>query len=362
MAEASPSSRSEKLAPAETWRRLRVEYERQGVVLALGAGVSKDSGLPNWPELLERVASSFGGDTEEVVRALRADRTPTPLPVIASILEERSGSRDKFVERVRKALYCDFPFFPEGIVGSNRAKLIGHVETRNATLNTVASLCVTRAGRENRYFGNPRIRAIVNFNLDGVLKEYIDVRYGKGLLRTVERASAQTIPGRLITVYQMHGLLRFDRKAGNPKKEAREVVLTEQNYFDFFNNPTSLFNYTFLYLLRESPCLFIGLSMEDENIRRMLHYSKKERMDAFDKEGVPKVEARRRSIRHFAIVQRRTPQIDQAIEESLLPLGTRVLWVGDHKEIPARLGKMYAASGDDWRLVYETRDRLDGSS
>jgi hypothetical protein len=61
-------------------------------------------------------------------------------------------------------------------------------------------------------------------------------------------------------------------------------------------------------------------------------------------------------------VQRRTPQIDQAIEESLLPLGTRVLWVGDHKEIPARLGKMYAASGDDWRLVYETRDRLDGSS
>lgn len=112
---------------------------------------------------------------------------------------------------------------------------------------------------------------------------------------TVERASAgpyaqsesergSFVPRR-INIYHLHGYLRFDKKAGEPRKETDKITLTEQDYFDVFNDPTSIFNYTFLHLLREWTCLFIGLSMQDENVRRLLHYSAKERMESLMAEG-----------------------------------------------------------------------------
>ncbi|HEU0079649.1 MAG TPA: SIR2 family protein [Longimicrobiaceae bacterium] len=62
------------------------------------------------------------------------------------------------------------------------------------------------------------------------------------------------------------------RRFHDLEDEAPDVrVFTEQEYFDFFNRPTSIYNYTFLHLLREFPCLFIGLSLKDDNIRRLLH-------------------------------------------------------------------------------------------
>jgi len=152
----------------------------------------------------------------------------------------------------------------------------------------------------------------------------------------------------------MHGFLRFDQKAKDRSKEAPDaVVLTEQDYFDFFNDPTSLFNYTFLSLLREFSCLFVGLSMQDENIRRLLHYSKKERVRSLENEGERDEAIRRKSLRHFAILPRSgVTHIDCSIEESLLPLGTQVLWVDDFSEIPKQFQEMYQAAGDGWNLVY----------
>ena len=152
----------------------------------------------------------------------------------------------------------------------------------------------------------------------------------------------------------MHGYLRFDRKAGEQTKEAADsVVLVEQDYFDFFNDPISLFNYTFLYLLREYPCVFVGLSMQDENIRRLLHFSKLERLRAFEAEGKKEKNVRDKLIRHFAILLRHArSRVDEAIEDSLDPLGTKVLWIDSFAEIPARLADMYNAAGDDWARVF----------
>jgi len=151
----------------------------------------------------------------------------------------------------------------------------------------------------------------------------------------------------------MHGYLRFDKYSGDRTKEAPDVlVFTEQEYFDFFNQPNSLFNYTFLYLLREYSCLFIGLSLNDDNIRRLLHYSKAEREHSFEREGVSQPDERE-IIRHFAILPDWTaPEINDLTEASLKRLGTRVLWVSKFSEIPDCLGSMYEAAGGKWRDVF----------
>ena len=334
-----------------SWKRLHQTYTKNGIFLALGAGVSIDSKLPNWQSLLQRLISNHSANTEhDLFNDL--EHHGLSLPAIASLLEEYSTDRDDFVEKVREALYENFSYYPGGVTKSNRRGFVNSIHKMNPTLRSVASLCATRQQNSRVYNTNPRIHAIVTFNLDALLQAYVYARYEKRLLRTIERPSASRRPDK-INIYHMHGLLRFDRKARDRSKEAPDsVVLTEQDYFDFFNESTSLFNYTFLYLLREYSCMFIGLSMQDENIRRLLHYPNKERLLAYKREGKTSIR-RDKFLRHYAVLKRsKKAHVDKAIEDTLDPLGTRVLWVDDYDEIPARLKLLYESVGEKWDDVF----------
>jgi hypothetical protein len=330
----------------EAWKRLREAYRDNGVVLVLGSGVSAGSGLPTWDALMKRLAASDprGG----AVFFKRLGDSGLPLPVIASVMEERSRDRSDFVERVRDALYLRFPFYRTGVDGQDQERFVAHVKRRNKTLRAVAAFCAKREGAT--WSPNRKIRAVVSLNLDQLLQVYTNARYGSRLLRTIESPSASANPDK-ISVYHIHGFLRFDRKAGMRTKEAAYgAVLTEQDYFNVYNDPLSVFNYTFMYFLRESTCLFVGLSMHDENVRRLLHFSKMERLRGYKNEGRRTVSRDKLLLRHFAILKRnRFREVDDAIEQSLLPLGTTTLWIDDHPEISSRLKELY---GDGWALVY----------
>jgi hypothetical protein len=123
-----------------------------------------------------------------------------------------------------------------------------------------------------------------------------------------------------------------------------------------------MFTHTFLTLLRDWPVLFIGLSMRDDNIRRLLHYSTMELVQAFlaedRKEGTPEEKrdrAMKRAVRHFAILRRKNAIIDEMDELTLRALGTRVLWLDDWEDLPERLGLVYASGPDrrTWPDVFD---------
>jgi hypothetical protein len=332
-----------------SWEELGNHYRERGLVLALGAGVSVGSGLPTWDTLLRRIAQRIVG-AEEAANAL-VDGLRSyglSLPAIAAVLKEMN-QEFKFEGLVRAELYRDFPF-KIGITPRNRREFVLHTQQSNATLAAVASLCAVKEAHAGSFERNPRIHAIVNFNLDSVFRTFVAERYGKHLLRSVERASKASELAKISTYY-MHGFLRFDLKGEDPSKEgADQMVLTEQEYFDFFNRPTSLFNYTFLYLLREYPCLFVGLSMVDDNIRRLLHYSRIERETAYREEGRVS-RAKKGAIRHFAILRSQEDVLDDLIARALSNLGVTVAWVASYEEIPDRLGTVYKASGGKWDEV-----------
>jgi hypothetical protein len=173
------------------------------------------------------------------------------------------------------------------------------------------------------------------------------------LLRTIERASA-TASSSKINTYYIHGFLQFDaQKIGAAESEADTIVFTEGKYYDFFGKPFGMFSYTLLHLFREYPCLFIGLSMIDENLRRLLHYSRSERVRSYQAERRPHDQACYKSLRHFAILcHTANGAVDQAIERSLSDLGVSVAWLSDFGELPDRLGQIYASSGATWEDVY----------
>jgi len=234
-----------------SWQKLHSIYQQSGLVLALGAGVSLDSKLPNWIGLLKRLGSKcLGVDGDKSIDKLLDKRFS--LPAIASMLKAKCPSDTKFSDLVRASLYQDFePYKQRDVRDVDMKKLIEDACSNNCTLRAVAALCAKWDEKTASYSHNDKIHAVVNFNLDPLLREYTEVRYKKILMRSVERPSKSSDPEK-INLYYMHGFLRFDSKANDPEKEAFDkLVLSEQEYFDFFNSPTSLFNYTFLYLLRQ---------------------------------------------------------------------------------------------------------------
>lgn len=316
-------------------QELKKRYHERGLVIAVGAGLSMASGLPTWIEILRRLAQRcYGSDGESFFEQLLADGYT--LPAIASILEASSPSKEIFTRWLREELYSGFPFYGGDVTGENKKEFIRIVE-QNKTLAAVARLCVNLSQKKNSgYIRNPLIHGIVNFNFDAVFREYVRHKYGRGIFRTIERPSAGARLGR-IPVYHMHGYLHFEaHKFYDLAEEAPDVrVFTEQEYFDFFNRPTSIYNYTFLHLLREYHCLFLGLSLKDDNIRRLLHYSKSERLESDIKEGTREKEAEERSCRHFALYPRYgAHKLNELTERSLRRLGIRVVWFESFDAIP----------------------------
>ncbi len=335
------------------WAELGEQYQERAVVLVLGSGTSAGCDIPTWTELMQRGLDL--ADPHHGLDVRHLQELGLSLPTIARLIEERSGSREAFIELMRNALYQDFLFYPHDVDKSNRRQFVKYIHQNNSTLRAIGAMCARRIPQTANYEANPHIAAVVNFNLDALLQTYIYARYHKRLVRTVERASAGPIKDK-ISVYQMHGYLAFGNQKGDSTVEAADAaVLTEQDYFDFFNQPNSLFNFTFLYLMREYPCCFIGLSMQDDNIRRLLHYSRKEQYNGLKSKGKGQPETwRRQLLRHFVILEHNDDgAIDRAIEDTLRPLGVNALWINAFDEIPRHLGELYATTGDSWGDVFD---------
>src|SRR5204863_6919517 len=133
---------------------------------------------------------------------------------------------------------------------AKRRELVKFVHT-NSTMRAVAAFCAVKVS--NKFSANPLVHSVITSNVDAVLRTYVRARYGDWLLRTIGSAKHNRRVGRIPTYY-MHGFLHFDDAQPEDRK-AVPCVFTEDEYFDFFNRPHSVFNYTFLYLLREFPCV-----------------------------------------------------------------------------------------------------------
>jgi hypothetical protein len=126
-------------------------------------------------------------------------------------------------------------------------------------------------------------------------------------------------------------------------------VITEDQYFDFYNRPNEVFSYTFLQVLRDWPCLFIGLSMTDDNVRRLLYYSYRERRTSYEREGRAPDQAHAASVRHFALFG---PQVSDRLrrvtQQGLTQLGVSTIWLDRFDDLPTLMQDVYCTSGEEW--------------
>ncbi|WP_046228170.1 SIR2 family protein [Paenibacillus dauci] len=307
-------------------QKIKQDLRSNKLALFLGAGVSRSAGIPTWDILLEKINASVyqemrksEGKLKNFKTTQEEDKILTDLlsqlgddsPIInASFLESNLGAMS-LPKEVHKALY-----------GRTRKKFT------SPTLKWLAKLCNHR--------GIYQVQNVITFNYDDLLEQHLkDIPVTcKSISKEEDEVDSNCLP-----VYHVHGYLpQF-----NKTNELNPIVLTEKSYHDMYTNSFSWSNITQLSILKGNTCLFIGLSMSDPNMRRILDIAASKNHN---------------KLKHFALMQRLELEIEENQYEQLFrdnsselleaflesfhlsrerhyaQLGIQIVWFEDLAEIP----------------------------
>ncbi len=233
-----PPPRLRYLDSDSTWAAIdRVAAEERPITLIVGAGTSMEAGLPSWNALESRML-------ETVIRTrlperLHADwigqvQAEGPLAA-ASIVETFYKQEKRFRNALRRALYGDRG--PAGFHPQALAEQIAWFKQ-----------------------GEGDALTLVTTNYDGLLEAALE-RLGVPAHAYVSRRDA---PAGSAAVYHLHGRL-MPAYPGTGK-----IVLSEADYAHV-QTPDKWQERLMTKLLRDTMCIFVGVSLRDANLIRWLY-------------------------------------------------------------------------------------------
>jgi hypothetical protein len=241
---------------------LQRAWKERDLVLFLGAGVSKPYGIPTWKDLVLEilfdqtdVARRLGKIDLPFRRALAAwlvdyyEYDPIILArVVKNEIRRRASRRGDpstghrlFLEKVRENLYPDEPPCP-----------------REPTTLTAVADFIKKSGTDQG------VSAVVSFNYDDLLEKKLAGGIDFHPVWNARRDQDK----RGLPILHPHGYLPQDGEA-----EDCEIIFTEDDYHGL---TTTVFHWALtavVHYLRHNTVLFVGLSMLDPNLRRMLDAS-----------------------------------------------------------------------------------------
>jgi hypothetical protein len=232
---------------------LRSAWRNNDLVPFLGAGASIDAGVPSWSSLLNQLlvamVEKMGDDgnftislseekRQEIAQRLQGLQDSSPLLAARYI---RSGLDGRFAPALRRALYSAVNKDP------------------SSQLAALARLCVPRRNGSG-------VHAVVTYNFDNLLEQIL---IDKGIQHQPVYLRGTRVPAERLAIYHVHGFLPQQQPDDEEPTDSL-VVFSEERYHGLYNDPYSWSNTVQLNLLSEHTCVFIGLSMNDPNLRRLL--------------------------------------------------------------------------------------------
>lgn len=336
---------------------LQWAWKAKHLVLFLGAGVSIPYGIPSWKNLVlellfEQVEHTrrLGSMWPHYRRALASWMTDyfdySPL-VLARMVERDLRKRAKkkdgpqpvdgekiFLDKLRRQLY------------------VHHKPPRRkrTTLQAVADL-ITRSK------GN--VRCVVSFNFDGLLEEEL----AKRKVKTISIFDGKRQHSGYFPIIHPHG---FVPRQGPIERE--RLIFTEDDYHKLTETVFHWGLSEIVSELRHSTVLFIGLSMSDPSLRRLLdatrnsdippHWQVQLRHQVHDHEQRAAREDIANRARHWGEIlgyneQKDPPQLAQALNKVLRQadtydravfqtMGVKTIWLESFDDIPLLLDKIPA--------------------
>lgn len=313
----------------EDWRQkqkasismLLQKFKSDELSLFLGAGVSVGAKIPSWKKLISDL-HIFLLKNQLQKKSIEISDADT-----VQIIDHLSGNGDSNpllqVRYIKKGLGPDFN------------SVLTTVMYRDARPSSRLIDAISRLSQPVR--SKIGVRAIITYNFDDLVEKNLGTKH-RSIYRDSDRVGADEIG-----VYHVHGFLPRERDAYDGLEQVN-LIFSEEDYHEVMLDSYNWSNLTQLNFLRETTCLFIGLSMTDQNLRRLLHIASRKRGSyecphfAIMKRNdiIPSVGANVSNIQKFNL-------LDHGIQEEVLrELGVNVVWVDDFDEIPEILDQIRA--------------------
>ena len=340
-------------------RELRECYLHNGLVLYLGAGVSRSLGLPTWQELIRTLTvTMMSRKVQSAIAALGKMDDEKYWRVMSTIHEDVEGGADyekpilMMARAIKDELGDDLPM----VVARNLARharrarfahdhdmRMIHRPPEREKYSPIVQAIVTLARSERDVRG---VQAIINYNYDDLIDEIL--REENVRCKTVRSGKDQVGTG-VLACYHVHGILPVYKMSQGPihqfnrQLNVGNFVFSEDEYHAEYMDPYKWSNMTQMSSLGRHSGLFIGLSMEDPNIRRLLDVTHRQYPE----------------IRHYAILPRKKPLkkahdskecilrnlFEQVETSSFQKIGVNVIWVDTHDAIPEVLYRICRMDG-----------------
>lgn len=309
---------------------LNESFREDDLVLLLGAGVSKDAGIPSWDKLVSELLVSLIesklkenkiilGEKERdlIVAALKNENANSPLLQTRYI---RTGLKSEFYKVLNNVLYKE-------------------CSDTSEILKSIAKLCQPLRNRTG-------IKAIITYNFDNLIEHNLDniEVSNKPIYRETDVSTNDSL-----SIYHVHGYL--PRKIDDYSElDDSLLVFSEEGYHKVMLDPYHWSNLVQLNYLRENTCLLIGLSVTDPNLRRLLDIAMRKRAHEdckhyviLKREDITLQTKKPNSKENISISKYNS--VNYSLQEEVLKeLGLKVIWVEDHKEIPGILKKIKMGS------------------
>lgn len=246
------------------------------ISLFLGAGVSASAGVVTWDKLIEQLCikkdlSKLDSDIADTIKG-------------RYIINRYKGANkelsEEFYEDIKSILYSG---------SSKTSELLG-------TIAKVVNIS--------------HIESIITYNYDDLLEQAIETKKCHAVYD-----KSRPNEGSEIQIYHVHGYLPHTGRGS-------DIILGEKEYHKIYQEAYSWGNVEQLHALCRSTCFFIGLSMKDPNLRRLLDIAAD---GGNEREAV-----------HFAFLR----EIEHNIpftEEILRSFGISCIWYKQHKDLPKLL-------------------------
>lgn len=274
--------------------------------LFLGAGVSMSANLPSWWNLLKDMIDTCkqkefkDGDIEKLTKVCY--NSSIVMGRFVRMMMEKKSNDEDYYQCLHDALY--------GGISAYRSPLIDEI------CNLVDSKKL-------------QAQSIITYNFDDVMERALRER-GIGNYSVF----GQNQPQRFFPIYHVHGFIPYANK-----DDIKSVpVLSEEEYHRVYASSYNWSNVEQLHALSRTTCIFIGLSMTDPNLRRLLDIAIQ------DSENDPRHFVFLPRISEFGTDKNAEAKNNEAMKiqkQIFMELGLRVIWYRDYNELPKLLKEIY---------------------
>lgn len=270
--------------------KIKKILKEEKISLFLGAGVSKDAGIVEWTKLLEmlrekRNVPNFPYDFNDLIKGR----------YIVNTYKKESAEGD-----------CKDIFDEETF--NNDMKEILYKDVKESNLIKAIVNIATKANCES----------IITYNYDDLIEKELGEKCQSITQKT------RCIDKNVLPVYHVHGFISKD-------SDCSPIVLGEREYHKIYQEPYNWGNIEQLHALNRNVCFFIGLSMNDPNLRRLI--------DVSNEDGGGK------SV-HYAFLREKDK--NREMTEMLMDsMGVNCVWYKEHEDLPEMLNNLMDYDDDE---------------